>query len=289
MDAAIEKAMQLPENGSVADDVCTVEFEEELPSASSSPQNFDDCNDNPCQQEIGPETGGASGEDNPPDVLDEYVPLPIREGVTEAERNAHVLQSIAPGVSPPTPQEDDPDPIPWPEAGAFVNDFNTVGLISKAFPCLFPYGNSGDPTFSDRVEQISLDLAGKHFLQYCINMKDSQERLKEENLTDDEKSIVDDLYHEGTSPWIYPFVKNDRFIHWMQNATECHRAYGQRSFWITKNAEYSTMTTDEVENIIRGGGDDLKQLLASMQSFNANINGSPQYLYKKTETSRGIN
>jgi len=41
------------------------------------------------------------------------------------------------------------------------------------------------------------------------------------------------------------------------------------------------MNDDEIRNVINSGGDRLQQLLGSMQSFNANIKGSPQYLYKK--------
>ncbi len=267
----------MPENGSIAADLRSVQYEDELPSSFRRNTDTGNNNDNPCEQNIAPETGGASGEDRAPDVHQEYVTMPIRQDITEAQRNTQVLQSIAPGISPPASSEDDTDPIPWPEAGEFVNDFETVGLLSKAFPCLFPYGNAGDPTFYDRLEPVSMDQAGKHFLRYCVNMKDAQDALREQNLSEDEKRIVDNLHRAGQSPWIYPFVQNDRFIHWMQNTTERHRAHGQRSFWINKNKDYSTMTTAEIENVIQGGGDDLKQLLASMQSFNANINGSPQY------------
>ena len=40
------------------------------------------------------------------------------------------------------------------------------------------------------------------------------------------------------------------------------------------------MTNTDISDLIQGGGEPLDQLLYSIQSFNKNVNGSPQYIYK---------
>ena len=294
LDAAIQRASNLPEDGSIADSLRSVEFEEDDDDTDDNDESLHSQNE-VTEQDLAPESGGASGEDSVPTIIDEYVTRPLAADQTEAQRNVNILRTIAPTARPPPQrqrqqqplqqqpqQNNEPDePIPWPEPGDFINDFNESSLISKAFPCLFPYGNHGDPTFKDRNHNITMDKAGKHFLKYCINMKDAQEYLMSQQLTEHEEVIVQKLYNEGTCPWKFPFVENDRFLHWMQNTTERHRSHGQRSFWLNKNSQFATMSPEEIDAIIRGGGNELKEILSSMQSFNANINGSPQYLYKK--------
>ena len=232
--------------------------------------------ENMNQRENGPETGGASGEATPLDVIEDFAHRPPTNGLSEEQRKMCLLQEVAPNARPPAD-----DPIAWPTPGSFVNDFQETGLLSKAFPTLFPYA-SGDPTCRDRNAPVTMDKAGKHFLKYSVNLKDAQRILEHTCVTDQERNAVKALYNEESNmPWIYPFVQNDRFVHFIQNTVERHRAFGQRSFWLSKNSDYSTMTETDIADLIKGGGEPLKQLLSSMQSFNANVNGSPQYLYKK--------
>ena len=100
-------------------------------------------------------------------------------------------------------------------------------------------------------------------------------------MTNQYPNDVKSLYNEEQNmTWIYPFVQNDCFIHFIQNNVECHRYFGQHSFWLYKNSDYSIMTNTNISDLIQGGGEPLDQLLYSIQSFNKNVNGSPQYIYK---------
>ena len=67
--------------------------------------------------------------------------------------------------------------------------------------------------------------------------------------------------------WLYPFVENKCFVHFLQNTVERNRAFGQRGFRLQKHPEYSSLSGQEVGNIICSGGAPLRQLLSSMQSL----------------------
>ena len=194
----------------------------------------------------------------------------------DERRNIALLQRLASDTRPPQD-----DPIPWPETNNFVNDFNTPGLFSMAFPYLFPYGR-GDPTNRDRFAAVTKNNCGKHLIKYAVNIKKVQEiLLLDENLSTEERINVNKLYKTNEPEFIYPFVKHERFIHFLQNTVERHRAFSQRGFWLNRNSEFANMDENEMKTVISQGGEDLRKLLGSMQSYNANINGSPQYLYQK--------
>ena len=238
---------------------------------------YDDEIENETQQKLGPETGGASGESESPEVIEETLNRPVIDPrISEEQRNIALLQRIAPNAKPPAN-----DPVPWPETGSFVNDFNSSGLYSMSFPCLFPYGK-GDPSNRDCIIAVSENNCGKHLIKYAVNIKKvKQLLLSDTTLTDDERINVQKLHRENDPEFIYPFVKHERFIHFLQNTNERHRAFSQRGFWLSKHSEFGSMDEIEMAAVINQGGEQLRKLLGSMQSYNANINGSPQYLYQK--------
>ena len=101
-------------------------------------------------------------------------------------------------------------------------------------------------------------------------------------MTNKERTSVKSLYNdESNMRWIHPFVQNDRFVHFIQITVERHRDFGQHHFWISKNSDYFTLTETYIADMIKGRREPLKQLLSSMRSFNAKVNGYPQYIYKK--------
>ena len=295
----MENIRGLPEDGSIADQIRTIDEDDadeilsqqiesqvDIPNVptnhSVTNQDIQDIEDEDEteDQEYRPETGGASGNHTSPAVRESFLHRPInscQNGETEMEANANRLQEMCPNANPPAG-----DTIPWPQQGRFVNDFTEPGILSRAFPTLFPYAK-GDVTFSDRVKRISMIDGGKHLLKYCVNLKNVQAELLETCEEEGEQyNTIQKLYVEGkTNEWSYPFVESDRFVHWIQNTVERHRAAGQRSFWISKHSEYANLSVDELHSIINHGGLELKSLIMSMQSQNANITGSPQYLYKK--------
>ena len=120
-------------------------------------------------------------------------------------------------------------------------------------------------------------------------MREAKEHLlSNSSLTDDQKKIANSLWNEGENEFLYPFVESDRFLHWIQNTCERHRAIGQRSFWLSKNSDYSNLTEDEMHAVISEGGHDYHSMLSSMHTYNANISGSDQYLNQKRKLLEGL-
>ena len=314
LEAAEERASLLPEDGLIACSIRDMEEEDEdfsddeednndsqHQSSQNNNANYDPANienehlNDFNQSEIRPETGGASGEPDPSLVIEQVTNIPINQQDQQntttntsneflddlpalVDRHAQTLHENFPHARPPM---NDPTSVLWPEPGAFVNDFSEVGLCSKAFPTLFPYGK-GDPSCKDRSHEVSLDKAGKHFLKYCVNLKEAQEELRKK-YGDSKEEEINAIFDSSSnnSPFVYPFVQNNRFVRFIQNTVERHRANDQRTTWISSNSKFSSLSSDEIGDVINTGGEPLKGFLSSMQCYNANINGSPQYLFKK--------
>jgi hypothetical protein len=107
-----------------------------------------------------------------------------------------------------------------------------------------------------------------------------KEKLK--SIYPDRIDEIDDIGNKNASTnWQYPFIRHERFVHFIQNKVERKRAYDQRSVWIQKHSKFSLMSEDELTSVLNAGGSELNELLGSMQSFNANLPGSNQYLFQK--------
>ena len=231
--------------------------------------------DPPCEQSLGPETGGASGSAVVSDVVLDILSRPLTHLFGERARSASVLNRVAHNL-----RHGQGSSIPYPSVDRPVNDFNCSGLLTKAFPCLFPYG-SGDVSCRDRPYFISETEAAKHYSRYCVDLV-SIRALFASNPRIPLSSL--DAIHNGSATmprYFYPFVSHERFMHWMQNLCERHRAIRQRNFWLGKNEDFANLTNEDLLGIINDRGEEYNQLLGSMQSYNANINGSPQYLFQK--------
>ena len=72
LDAAIQRASNLPEDGSIADSLRSVEFEEELNDSDDIDDSVHAENE-ATEQDLAPESGGASGEDSVRVIIDEVV------------------------------------------------------------------------------------------------------------------------------------------------------------------------------------------------------------------------
>ena len=139
---------------------------------------------------------------------------------------------------------------------------------------------------------MTLDAAGKHYLNYCVNKKEIQLDLKNKfesgYFSDDNPSLesrIDSIFY-ASSPavshkWMYPFLKNQSFLHYIQNMVEYQRIFSQHSVWLKKHPKFLNLSEDKILTLIPDRGANLKELLSSMQCFNADINGSNRYLYQK--------
>ena len=228
------------------------------------------------EQELGPFTGGASGSNEVAEIQVDIINAPIPRGDTEVDRSSYELNRFTQNHTNGTP----PTHVPYPSVRNAINDYNTPGILSQAFPCLFPYGK-GDITTRDRRKFVTNTIGAQHYMKYCVNIKNARTHLEDANTN--QQNRLPHVYNErdNPSPWIYPFVQHERFVHWIQNLVERHRASGQRSFWIGKNDRFANLSNENLLEIINERGVRYNELLGSMQSFNANINGCPQYLFQK--------
>lgn len=98
----------------------------------------------------------ASDPDSPPTTTQSFLPTQTR---TPTEDSA--IQHLVNGA----------DPLDWPDVtGQPINEFRTVGLVTMAFPTLFPHG-IGDPTNPGRSYEVSLTDGFRHLIKFgeCID------------------------------------------------------------------------------------------------------------------------
>ena len=118
-----------------------------------------------------PETGGASGDDTPPLVSNEYLQLPINATSKETEEHENLLRNLRNAGG--RPGNNEPTRVDWPAEGQILNDLTEPGILARAFPTLFPYAK-GDPTIKDRPHEVKLFMAARHFLKYAVNLKEAK-------------------------------------------------------------------------------------------------------------------
>ena len=253
IDVAIQRCNDsLPDNGSIAGSLNSIE-ENDLDQVIESIRNTDSDNVNEDGDDDGvdddgdrinrPETGEASGVDTAPSISNEYLRLPINPTSAEREQHKNLLKEFR-GRSDSVTDPTRPEHLEWPQEGHILNDLSEPGILSVAFPNLFPYAK-GDPTVKDRPNEVKMfSMAARHFAKYAVNMREAKEHLlSNSSLAEDQKKIANSLWNKGENEFVYPFVQSDRFLHWIQNTCECHCAIGQRSFWLSKNSDYSNLIT----------------------------------------------
>jgi hypothetical protein len=250
-----EALMSLPEDGSILNELTTVDesdLQEPTSESSSNEPSVAAPDANPPtldtleEEDTGPEQAGASGVPVTERGLpEEYLGLRTSDGESEdtmirsALRKKYKLKDI------PT--------MAWPERGSRINDYNTPGLQSILFPSLFPFG-LGDSYNEDRRETVTMTEASKHLLNYALANRDGS--------------------------FTFPFAEHPRWKHWAQSTVQRHREVGQRNVYVKKHRTDGNLTELELQQIVRDDGSDLRNLISRMQRYNGNINGTNQYLYK---------
>ena len=84
--------------------VFVLKFEEELTDTDDNDESLNSENE-VTEQELAPESGGASGENSVPDIIDKYVTHPLAADLTEAQQNVNLLRTIVPAARPPPQQQ----------------------------------------------------------------------------------------------------------------------------------------------------------------------------------------
>ena len=78
----------------------------------------------------------------------------------------------------------------------------------------------------------------------------------------------------------FPFAKHKRWMHWAQNMVERHRHIEQSRVCVETDY-FKNMTNEQLEEIVKGNGQELRNMMQKMYTYAANVNGSPSYLYKE--------
>ena len=189
----------------------------------------------------GPEQGGASGND----AELERVFIPTRLIGDPRKSEEEDIRDTVLGTRE--------NPLSYPAAGAPLSEFTTPHLQAMTFPTLFPYG-VGDVTFGDRLYPVTLTDSNKHLTRYA--------------------EVIDGKLETR-------FASHPRWAHWAQNMAERHRMLSQRNVYLQRHPDDALMTEEELLKIINEGGVGLNEILSKMQSYNANITGTPAYFYNK--------
>lgn len=141
------------------------------------------------------------------DCVNPHVSKQCEQGAAELQHN-HGSHSFLPAESRQQQEEqliraaiNGTDPLDWPQIdGQPINEFQTPGLASMAFPTLFPYG-AGDPTNPARHRVVDLTKAFKQLMRYA------------------------DTSPDGCPRW--RFASDPRFPYWALNLKQRHQLLSQ--------------------------------------------------------------
>ena len=138
-----------------------------------------------------------------------FIPLPQAQ-----QSEQHTIRALINGE----------DPLEWPSNdGQPINEFQTEGLATMAFPTLFPHGK-GDPTKKTRLREVSLTEGFKHLIKYA------------------------DLSPLQTFTW--RFASHLRFPYWALNMKQRHQLLSQARIYLTQNPQDANLTTEELREMV---------------------------------------
>ncbi len=140
-----------------------------------------------------------------------------------------------------------------------LNEFQTEGLATQAFPTLFPYGK-GDPTCKGRHHSVTLADAFKHLMKYC------------------------DRSPDGTARW--RFASHPRFPYWALNMKQRHTLLSQSRIYMQQNTSDANLTIDELKTMV--GGMSSVQLMKRLNRYAAKTQGSRQYWYSRHQDLKAL-
>lgn len=161
-----------------------------------------------------------------------FVPMPTR-GLTEQQTIRQSVQQ--PTCTPPT--------VPWPSAGGSpVNEFNTEGYISCAFPTLFPTGAAD--FVAPRPRTVTVGNYFKHLM----------------------------LYHDGR------FAKHPRFRYFALNTEMRHRALQTGRIYVRQHPHDDHLSVDELRDMVGREGDAFSNRVLHYAS---SLRGTRQYWFKQ--------
>ena len=152
------------------------------------------------------------------------------------------------------------NPIEWPTIGGeAINEFQTSGLATMAFPTLFPYGK-GDPTTKDRQIEVQQADAFKHLMRYG------------------------DTSPEGNPRW--RFASHPPFPYWALNMKQRHQLLSQSKVYLRKTPADAHLTIEQLRDMVGHMNSD--QLMNRIQRYAAKVQGTNQYWFQRLQELRAL-
>lgn len=135
-----------------------------------------------------------------------------------------------------------------------VNEYELSGILTLAFPKLFPLGNA-DPTNKIRLNYVSETEAYRHLIKYVC--KDSNGEL------------------------YYPYTSHPRFLFYVSDRLRRHRTLNQSKVYLKQNNEDASLTIQELKEIISKNDSELNGMIKRMSAYSANITGSDAFWHRR--------
>ena len=151
------------------------------------------------------------------------------------------------------------DPLEWPTiSDQPINEYQTPGLATQAFPTLFPHG-TGDPTCHGRLYAVSLSECFKHLERYG--------------------ELVDGIYS-------WRFASHPRFPYWALNMKFRHQLLSQASVFLHQNQNDANLTSEDLRNMV--GTMSSEHLMQRLQRYAAKVQGSNPYWFQRYTELRSL-
>ena len=140
----------------------------------------------------------------------------------------------------------------YPAQGEAINEFNCQGLLTMAFPYLFPDG-LGDPTVKTRDVNVNFSDGVLHLLKFAE--KESE-----------------------TNEYVYRFAADSRFVFACLNMIQRHKLLTTTNVFLERNQDESKLTFDEVKDKMKDKEQMLK-IMKRMSAYSKSIRGSAGFWY----------
>ena len=229
---------------------CLIDDEFDVPVLFASDQS-----EGSTESEFSPTKLFANEESELNEIQYDYVPS-LEDSGLEADKLKQILNAIKQCENVPISDENQvPNSegimLPFPERDVDpVNEYKEIGLFTKAFPHLFPTAK-GDITIKGRNTAVKRKKWLHHLMFYSHKVQDE---------------------------WIYPFVKDERFLFYAHNLHEREQINDVSGVWINKNLKNSK-TFDDVEEMEseETTEKEMKKLFHKMSTYATKITGSNSY------------
>lgn len=159
-----------------------------------------------------------------------------------------VLRCIAEGKQPFGTRD---NPIPCKLADQPMNEFTSVGMISKCFPTLCPDG-SGDFT-NPRDRKVSLTETVKHYARFVDVQKDGSYRAR--------------------------FSSHPTFSFWLFNRWMRHSLITQTNVYASRHTKVANMTRGQLETELSRGKK--SSVFKGLHVYQANFRGTTGYWFRE--------